>query len=281
MMETLNVSAPSVVLHGMPDNRSAYVYAIAVDGVVRYIGKGSGVPMKRANQHLRNARLLLRQRKASSAVYADHCIAKSFANGECVETRMLESGMSHDEAYAREVALIASYPPDQLWNLSDGGMGAGLVTEHTRKILSDAARARMLDPGLRRNLASKWESFTPEHRSKFIEASKAVHSRPGSRERLASNAKANWSDPDKAARMRDALDRGRRAPRSPERIQKRWANPELRAAHSARMRQLWADPVFRDKQVKKIREYTDSPEGQAAIANASRIRWSRVKGKAS
>lgn len=276
-------SASAVVLQGMEQQPNAYVYAIAVDGVVRYIGKGSGIPLKRAKQHLRDARRINRQRAnglRKFVVYADHQLAKALGRGASIEISVVSDRMTHEQAFAKEVQIIASAPSGQLWNMSGGGDGAGQVSNETRRRLSKLASERMADPARRDNLARQWDSFTAEHRRNFIEASRAVHGRPGNRERLVKNAKVNWDDPHKKAAMLDALDRGRRAPRSSERNQKRWANPEWRAAHSARMKELWADPAFRDKQTGLVRKWAATPERRAAQLKATRTRWDREKGLA-
>lgn len=234
---------------------NAYVYEILVDGVIRYIGKGSGVPMKRAAQHLRNARNILRDRAAGRrvwSVFADHQLSKALA-ASCVITLVrVRGGLSHEAAFDLERRLIKASPHGQLWNRADGGLGAGYVSEETRRRMSESAKQRGSRPEYKERCRRAWVNAPEDFKRRFIDRSQAVRSRPGYREAMAAKAKTQWADPVKARVMRAALERGRMAPHTSERHVKAWT-PERREKHRERMRALWADPQFREKQTELLR----------------------------
>lgn len=252
---SVSVSASPVVLQSMSDNATAYVYAIVVDGIARYIGKGSGVRLKRARQHLRDARRLLRKRVDGArifAVRADHELSKAMSCGAIITETVLAEGLTHDEAFAKEKELIAAARDGQLWNISGGGFGAGDVSTETRLRLSEIAKVRALRPGFKENCRKGWLNAPAAERKRFIDNSQAARLKPGYREAMSAQQKNRWKDPDKAAAMRAGLDRGRMAPHTKERHQKAWT-PGRRVKHQARMRELWSDPKFRAKQSALLR----------------------------
>jgi hypothetical protein len=72
-----------------------YVYEIAVDGVVRYIGKGKN---GRVFDHLRET------------------INQAYAGGARVQYRIVQDGMTEDEALREERRQIAIVGYEQFWN---------------------------------------------------------------------------------------------------------------------------------------------------------------------
>jgi hypothetical protein len=117
----------------------AYAYAISVDGVVRYIGKGKN---DRVKQHLRKARNILRRREAGEKVRASifyNRLAKGLRGGARIKEEIIEKGMTEAAALKREVEIIASFPAGQLWNRNAGGSGPS----------SETATASWADPLVR------------------------------------------------------------------------------------------------------------------------------------
>jgi hypothetical protein len=233
-----------------------YVYEVIVEGVVRYIGKGTG---RRAWRHTeiaaRNNRLRSVDQKVKATKWHNR-LAKALAAGASVEVRIIAEGMTSEQAFQREVAEIASRP-DGLWNYTGGGEGLD----------SDAARRLWADPGHRAAMVAKRQS--EESRGRASEKAIAQHASPAAREALSKRSKALWQDPEfrekasAASRSRWADDAFRRRHREaatqaweldPERrarraeITKSYAGtPEFRDRASARFKGLWSDPEFREK----------------------------------
>ena len=100
--------------------KGAYVYAVLVDGTVRYIGKGSG---RRLWAHEKIVRSMARRRAAGEVIVAESpfyeklCIA--YLSGANIEAIILRDGISHDQAFRDEIAERKKFPPTQLWNTGD------------------------------------------------------------------------------------------------------------------------------------------------------------------
>lgn len=91
----------------------AYVYAISVDGVLRYVGKGTG---NRAWVHL------------SGAKRGNRRVAAAVRRGQSVQVTIIQSNLTDDEAFALEEKMIAQAGREDigtgpLWNLATGGLG--------------------------------------------------------------------------------------------------------------------------------------------------------------
>jgi hypothetical protein len=229
----------------------AYVYALVVDGVERYIGKGSGVPLKRAKEHLLRARRLLRRRAAGEAAQGTRLqnkLAKALSDGSAIREVVIADALSHEEAFRREISEIAARPEGQLWNLDSGGLGAGRVGTETRLKQSAIGKARALDPEeraelKRRSSLAHTPAFRERSRQRLIEKSRD----PEYVDQLRAQQRQKWSDPEIAARMAAGLEKGRRTP-SPDRAAGKWAYPGAREHHSEAMKRRWADPEFRSRQ---------------------------------
>lgn len=96
--------------------RQFYVYTLAYpDGKVFYIGKGQGA---RVSNHEREATTKCRCFKCRT-------IRKIWREGQEIVKAIVFETEIEDEAYAREVTLIAHYGRDNLCNCTDGGRGIG------------------------------------------------------------------------------------------------------------------------------------------------------------
>lgn len=100
----------------------AYVYAILVNGIIRYIGKGSG---SRLFTHTRNAKRSAQKRGVRpsnlSPRFHRKLVEATRAEATVVE-RVIKSGLSDREAYRLEALIVACFHklrPSQLWNTID------------------------------------------------------------------------------------------------------------------------------------------------------------------
>jgi hypothetical protein len=182
----------------------AYVYQIIVDGVVRYIGKGTG---KRAMSHITIARSIIRRRAAGETVRATHFqnrLAKAYRDGADIQIEIVAGGLSDASAFDLEMVQIATHR--QLWNMTAGGEKPPRATKRSPEFIAKVTasnKARWADPELRQRQSSqkKIHWLRPEYRRAFSEA--ARHSSDAKR----TAAKTRWADPDFRARAIAAMKR--------------------------------------------------------------------------
>lgn len=100
----------------------AYVYAILVNGIVRYIGKGNG---SRLLTHTLNAKRSAQKRGVRpsrlSPRFHRKLVEATRAEATIIE-RVITSGLSDREAYRLEALIVACFHrlrPSQLWNTID------------------------------------------------------------------------------------------------------------------------------------------------------------------
>jgi len=151
----------------------AYVYAIIVDDVVKYIGKGSG---RRAIRHVQKMHQLLRARAAGEVVRATHLhnrMAKAWRNGSSLEIVTLIDGLTDEQAFIKEVELIASYPHGQLWNQTLGGENPPRAKSRSPEFIEKVRASNVIAWSNPRLLAHHSERckvlwLDPEYRDKTI-----------------------------------------------------------------------------------------------------------------
>lgn len=224
-----------------PDFVGAYVYAITVNGVVRYIGKGRRY---RAIEHFRFARSINKRRAKGEKVKAypfHNKLAKAMRSGADVSYEIIVKGLDDAAAYQREVEEMAKIPSGQLWNLKEGGTGGD--ADMMRRFWSDLVyRAKFL-------AAQKLGQSNPEFREKQRENAQAQWADTEFRERWLKQHRGLWDDEEQAAKRRALLKRV-------------WANPELKAKKSALVKSQW------------------TPERRAAMSENRRKAWSDPEFKA-
>ena len=105
-----------------PPSNSSYVYAIVVDGVVRYIGKGRN---DRMFFHMKEARWLAKRCGARTnhiSPFFHRMLVRALRAGATVREMTLISELSDAEAYRVEGELIGQFHKGhagQLWNTID------------------------------------------------------------------------------------------------------------------------------------------------------------------
>ena len=200
---------------------NAYVYAIVVDGVIRYIGKGSG---GRARAHLRIVRSIARRRAAGEVIRTSHFynrLTKAWLGGAEIEERILIDGLTHSAALEAEIATIAHYPTPQLWNLWPGGEGPPHARGRPKSV---------------------------EHRRKIAESNKQTWSD--------SQLLAEHGARCKVVALRSDVNEKLRRPKSEEhrqgiseRAKIRWADP----AFCAKMQAIYSSPEFHERRSQAIK----------------------------
>jgi hypothetical protein len=152
-----------------------YVYAIVVDGIIRYIGKGSarGGKLSRFHDHMRAMRRLIRHRAEGLPVPPQRGIstiasqlAHAWLDGAEISELIVADGLTDEEALAREAAEIEAAPKGQLWNRP-------LTFWH---LLEFARSGRKLSPEARAKIAAgvraHWQD--PEKREAHRQALRGV-----------------------------------------------------------------------------------------------------------
>lgn len=92
------------------DMAAAYVYAITVDGVVRYVGKGRRY---RLREHTRIARFLNSGREAGKRIRTNRFynrLAAAIRSGADIGEIVFADGLSDEDAFQLEKERIASFP---------------------------------------------------------------------------------------------------------------------------------------------------------------------------
>lgn len=141
----------------------AYVYAILVDGAIRYIGKGSG---KRLLEHMRIVRRIVRERAAGLVARVPmplyERLVAAWLDGAQIEEIVIADGLSHHDAYRREQTEIRERS-DQLWNSYRGrGYGprkaawAKKTKEERKAHVRSAIAARLASQEWQRARATMW-----------------------------------------------------------------------------------------------------------------------------
>jgi hypothetical protein len=249
------------------------VYAIIVDGVIRYIGKGN---RRRRFDHARIARNLAARRAAGERIAASpfyNRLAKALLGGSAVTSLIITDGLSEKGAYERErqeIALRAA----SLWNLRAGGRGSTaeeqlrLWRERPEMVQKrrQASKALWQDPAYRerQRTAHKASMASSDYRKKHREAVRKAAQTPAFIERARSRKNSDWADPSYRARIGDALRAaGKR--------------PETRSNKSAAAKAAWGRPGFRQRMRKKHlalwRDDDRRAKASAKQSAAMKARW--------
>jgi hypothetical protein len=124
-----------------------YVYEIAVNGVVRYVGKGSN---GRVFSHFREGR-------SEFAKKLRHAVRR----GDEVKYRIVQQGLTNKEAFTLETKRMCSYQADTLW----------VIPRDMTSML--VARWSAEDAGRRQSLAMRKKWSNSDYRESVSAAQKA------------------------------------------------------------------------------------------------------------
>jgi hypothetical protein len=180
-----------------------YVYLLCrPDGTPFYVGKGTG------------RRLLRHEIEARGACPCHRCrtIRCIWADGAVVERRVVFRTDDEPQAFAREIALIASIGRANLTNRTDGGDGAShVVGDGTRAKLRAVLPVAFASPEsrARRAEAARRRWATPEARQEQSLRMRAMLATDTGIEQRSAAVRRRWDDPDHKAKMVAALQGGR------------------------------------------------------------------------
>lgn len=253
-----------------------YVYKIVVDGIVRYIGKGSG---SRAWEHLRLCRKIMRERSEGAKVRTTRFYNRLiFAIQSDVPIRVdiANASMTEADALSVEAEQIAAAPVGQLWNTLPGGIG--FTSEFIKSLWDDpeyrAANGRRSaslwqEPAFRANQIAKRNApsqrqhmsevltdalAAPAVKAKMRAAKKEGWRSPEYRKRRQDSLRKTWADPDviakQSASQRKRFEDISQRRAASERASIRMSDPEQRKTISDRLKALWSDPEYREMQMR-------------------------------
>lgn len=177
-----------------------YVYCYLIDGVPRYVGKGTG---ERCWDHMTDARAVIRARAVGQHIPLKtmrNRLADAISRGATIQIEVLVEGLTNEEACAFEAGTISFLGVTSLWNTGDAGTG----------LSSELARIVNADP-VKRALAGA--------------AIKKRHADPEVKKRHRDSLRKHWADP--AARE------------ARSELSKAIWTPDLRAAQAERLRTWW------------------------------------------
>lgn len=226
----------------------AYVYALTVDGVVRYIGKGRRY---RVVDHISRIKAIASGTPHSGTrnhpAYVN--FAAAYQAGCQIDYFVIANGLTDDEAYLLEFLKIEEYPPDDLWNAQSGGRG-DTGGRRLRRVWNN--------PITRSSLAAKIRAghLNDKYKERARVRSLELWQDSEFRDRWLAQHRALWADPRTAAMRRarlkalwatktEAKEKVRAA------VTKAWT-PERRAAMAENRRRAWADPEFKARVVAKV-----------------------------
>ena len=244
----------------------SYVYVLfRADGTPFYVGKGRST---RWGDHERDARAGL-----GPQVHRLNVIREMFRAGfKDIPKVKVAEGLTHREAIAREVAIIAAigrYPNGPLVNRTSGGEGNPDQSEEQRAKTAARNRARI---------------WTPEMRAKAAEASRGKKlSEESLAKRVATRTAQGWWSAEERTKMSAALSaRLLGKPKSPEHVAKVAAAkrgkplPLLSAEHKAAIGNAHRGKVYSAETRAKISAARKgkpmAPEHYAKL-RAANLRW--------
>ncbi|MFZ2252618.1 MAG: hypothetical protein WAW13_00420 [Minisyncoccia bacterium] len=276
-----------------------YIYELLVDGIVRYVGMGSG---DRIRAHWRaavriNKRLSSGRDPQGLRVHLN--LASALRAGSVLDHRFVAVGLTRDKARAMEVRQIASWPADQLWNEHPGGGGASpermvelwadpewrdrQVALLTKVWTDPIFRAEMVearsDPAIRAKISKSVSSRFArlDERMKQSQRTASYYSEnPQARQVQSEMARARWANPENHDRLSKAVTAHWNDPahreRQSEAAKKQWADPVARENLLQVAGEKWT-PELREWRAQKTREQFADPAERERMREATKARW--------
>ena len=181
----------------------AYVYAIIIDDVIRYIGKGSG---RRAIRHLQRMHQVNRARAMGLPIVAQYLhyrMARAWRDGLHVDVVILIDDLTNEDAFAKETELIAEHKA-RLWNIQPGGKAPPRPTKRSedfKRRVRESNKKAWADPALRQaqSDAKKVHWLDPSYRDK-----KSKPQSSEAKEAIRRKAIERWARPEFREKM-DAI----------------------------------------------------------------------------
>lgn len=260
----------------MRRKKLCYVYEYRMDGVVRYVGKGTG---NRDQIHLAIAAQLNARRARGEMVRSLRWyneLAKALRAGRTIEIVHVADGLTDMEAFALEAKIITDHGRSDLgsgalYNAADGGQG--FTSKDSQRMWSDLSfrkRQRQAvvewhakpDVKRRRAIAHKAAMARPEVRARISETSKITKSDPEYRARASYHSKQLWLDVTLREQIRESM---RRA----------LSSPEARRLKSEAAKLACARPETRARKSVAAKECNNRPEVKEKMRLALRAYWQR------
>lgn len=281
----------------------AYVYIILVDGVLRYVGKGTG---DRIRHHLKLCRSIARRRAKGQKVVTTkfyNRLTKALNAGASIECEIVADRLTDQAAFELEIAMINGH--GGLWNKAPGGQGFSSEQWRDKKFRKKMAQREQLkrtpeyrkrrsqinqelwdDPAMREKLVAR--IWNDERRAKLAKA------RAEKRAEIDARIAERKADVEKRRAEREANRPGYHANsgsftsgkakvimldawRDPEKRKKRlalFASPEYRAKVSAGVRKsLLADPDMPKRRSLATKWKPKSAAAKEAISKKAKERW--------
>lgn len=273
-------------IDNMENDQECYVYAILVDGVVRYIGKGRNARM---TEHMTIARRITALRSKGHKIRGSlfyNKLAKALATGAVVEPKMIVGGLTDDAAFDLERHEIATR--DGLWNLFSGGRGStredclkAWDNPERRARHHETMKAFLASPGVRQRISdgTRRALSDPVVAEARRQTQLLAAQRPENKAKKSAAAKANWSDPETKAKFRAVLDQETTRRKMSESAKRRGITPDQRAKMNASLKARLADPAERER-YSRTAMAAASPEVREKISAASKARWENPESRA-
>ena len=222
----------------------AFVYAILVDGVIRYIGKGNA---SRPIAHVHEVRRIIRRRSMGQKINTTlfyNKLAKACLAGSMISHFMIFEAATDLEAFDLEIGVINAAPDGQLWNLHPGGRG--MTSKFQKAYFAE-------HPEYKREKIKQLLLVSPSSEERSRQASKSWADKDH-REKQSKSRKAAWEKPERRIKQTAAL-KGKPKPNGfgakiTAANNKRWSDPNEHARLSEIKIAQWKDPKFRTKMLK-------------------------------
>ena len=216
-----------------------FVYAILVDGIVRYIGKGS---RSRHAEHMQTVRRIARHRASGESVKATRFYNKltsAWLDGRNISYEIIMESLNDEQAFALESKLISKMP--DLWNLHPGGRG--MTSDFAKELWANDPNAE------RRRKQFKLARDPKASRDAIIK----YWADESNRIKRRVQGVAYWADENNRMAQSQRL-RGKQKPNGfgaaiSKSNKRRWSDRINRKRQSELKKAHWADSAFREKMI--------------------------------